>query len=442
MILFAPHHRSLHWIAGLGLIILSLNAAAQSSIASPAPASSLNPALFMQGIPPSPAYRIHIGNWQENPQKIWSFQHARELFPTRSIARAGKVVELPKAPRTLDDLLVSGPDEPAMNWTQMLKVTHTDAIVILQHGKIIEERYFNGMQPATQHLIFSASKSMTGLMASMLISEGKLKQDALVGTLIPELADSAWAGATVRQVLDMTDGVQFTEIYNDPSSDIYRYVGAMGWAPQLRQPGSQEGILAMLPTLKKVHDEPRGSVFRYRSPATDVSAWVAERAAGKSLSAWLQDHLWSRLGMEQDAYMLLDTAGQEVTFAGMNATARDLARLGQMLLQRGKWQGQQIVPEAVVDELAKGGDPKAFAIGGPKTRKGWSYRSQWWVNPSTTEPRSFAAMGAYGQMLMVFPDHDVVIVKLGSHPASLSAVTDPVHQRAFAALMAYLQTSK
>ena len=433
MILLAPHQRSLHWIAGLGLSLLSLTAAAQSSTA--APASTLDPALFMQGIPPPPEYRVNIKNWQENPQKIWSFQHSRELFPTRSITRAGQIVELPRAPRKLDDLLVSAPGEPAMNWQQMLKVTHTDAIVILHHGKIIEERYFNG-------LLFSASKSMTGLMAAILIREGKLKEDAFVGSLIPELADSAWAGATVRQVLDMTDGVQFTEIYNDPSSDIYRYIGAMGWAPQLRQPGSQEGILAMLPTLKKVHDEPRGSVFRYRSPATDVSAWIAERAAGQSLSAWLQDRLWSRLGMEQDAYMMLDTAGHEVTFAGMNATARDMARLGQMMLQRGQWQGQQLVPAAVVDELAKGGDTKAFEIGGPKTRKGWSYRSQWWVNPSTTAPRSFAAMGAYGQMLMIFPDHDVVIVKLGSHPASLSAVTDPVHQRAFATLIAHLQTTK
>jgi CubicO group peptidase (beta-lactamase class C family) len=419
---------------GLALGLFSLGSMAQPPAAPPA--AALDPALLMQGMPPAPDYRVGLGNWQAYPQKIWSFQHSRELFPTRQIARAGPVSPLPAALRSFDALTVNAAGEPAMSWPQFLHATHTDAIVVLQHGRVVEEAYFNGMTPATAHLMFSASKSMTGLMAAVLIAEGKLDETALVGALIPELADSAWAGATVRQVLDMTDGVKFSELYTDPTSDVFRYVGAMGWAPQLRQPGTPEGILAMLPTLKAVHDEPRGSAFRYRSPATDVSAWIAGRAAGMSLSAWLEQRLWSKLGMEQDGYMLLDPSGQEVAFAGMNATPRDLARLGQLLLQRGRWNGRQLIPASVVDQLARGGDTGAFEAGGFKTRKGWSYRSQWWVNPNA--PRSFAALGAFGQMLYVFPEHDVVIVKLSSHPNPLSAVTDPLHQRAFAAALALL----
>lgn len=142
--------------------------------------------------------------------------------------------------------------------------------------------------------------------------------------------------------------------------------------------------------------------------------------------------------MEQDARMMLDPMANEVTFAGMIAAPRDLARLGQLLLQRGRWGDAQLLPAALTDELTRGGDTQAFAVGGPKTRSGWSYRSQWWVNPAA--PRSFAALGAFGQMLYVFPEAETVVVKLSSHPNPISAVTDRVHQRAFAALINHLQT--
>ena len=238
--------------------------------------TELDPARLMQGFPPPPAYQIHIGNWQQYPQKIWSFQHTRELFPTRPLQSAGPVRPLPVALQALDDLQV-GTAEAPQTWPQMLAATHTDAALVLHHGRIIDERYFNGMTPATPHLMFSATKSMAGLMAAVAIEEGKLDGNARVDSVLPELTDSAWAAATVRQVLDMTDGVQFTEIYTDPGSDIFSYIGAMGWAPDLKVAGKPRGIQAMLATLKTVHPEPRGSAFRYRSPATDVTAWLAAK---------------------------------------------------------------------------------------------------------------------------------------------------------------------
>ncbi|MBL0123047.1 MAG: serine hydrolase [Betaproteobacteria bacterium] len=117
---------------------------------------------------------------------------------------------------------------------------------------------------------------------------------------------------------------------------------------------------------------------------------------------------------------------------------RDLARVGQML-QKGRYNNSQVIPAGVVEDIARGADAKAFEGGGFKTRKGWSYRSQWWVNPNF--PRSFGAHGAFGQLLYVFPEHDLVIAKFGSHPNPLSSVTDPVHFQAFAALIQHLQLS-
>ena len=403
--------------------------------ATPDDTPTLDPALLMRGFPPPPELRVHIGNWQQYPQKIWSFQHTRELFPTRRLQPVGPVRELPVALRNLDDLRCGSAAAP-MTWPRMLDETHTDAVVVLHQGRIIDERYFNGMRPEAPHLMFSATKSMAGLMAAVQVAEGTLDANATVGSLLPELAGSAWAGATVRQVMDMTDGVNFSEAYTDPQSDIYAYVGAMGWAPQFRKGDDPGGIQAMLGTLTTLQDAPRGSAFCYRSPATDVCNWLAARAAKQSLSGWLQERLWSRLGMEFDGNLMLDPAGTEVAFAGMSASARDLARIGQMLLDCGRVDGEQIIPEQVVDDLMKGGDVRAFEAGGFVERKGWSYRSQWWVNGQT--PRSFGATGAFGQRLYVFPDADVVIVLFGSHPLPVSALVDPLHRDAFAALIAHL----
>ena len=421
-------HKLLRLTASL-LLALAGSAQAQTS-------AELDPARLMQGFPPPPAYQIHMGNWQQYPQKIWSFQHTRELFPTRPLQAVAPVRPLPVALQALEDLQVGTPEAP-QTWPQMLAATHVDAALVLHHGRIIDERYFNGMTASTPHLMFSATKSMAGLMAAVAIAEGKLSASARVDSVLPELADSAWGAATVRQVMDMTDGVQFTEVYTDPRSDIFPYIGAMGWAPDLQDPNKPRGIQAMLATLKNTQAEPRGTAFRYRSPATDVTTWLAARATGLSLTAWLQQRIWNKLGMEHDGNVMLDPVGTEVSFAGMSASARDLARLGQMLLQKGRVGSTQIVPEAVVNDLIQGGDPKAFEAAGMPLRKGWSYRSQWWVNPNA--PRSFAAMGAFGQRLFVLPDDDMVVVLLSSHPKPIASLIDVPQFRAIQVLTGKLK---
>lgn len=411
--------RHLRLMSVAAAFVLALPAHAQNSSA-----AALDPARLMQGFPPPPEYRVDISNWQQNPQKVWSFRHARELFPTRGLKPVGPVRELPLSSRNGLEQFQVGTAEQPQTWPQMLEATHVDAALVLHKGRIIDERYFKGMKPHEPHLMFSATKSMVGLMGATLIAEGKLDENAKVGTLLPELARSAWAEATVRQVLDMTDGVRFTEIYTDPSSDIFPYIAAMGWIPaQHRKPDSPFGIQAMLPTLTRLEAGERGSAFRYRSPATDVAAWLASRAAQLSLTDWLQQRLWSRLGMEHEGHVMLDPTSVEVAFAGMSASARDLGRIGQLLLQRGRWDGQQIIPEKVIEQLIRGGSTEAFKAAGMEAfRPGWSYRDQWWVNPQA--PRSFAAMGAYGQRLYVFPDDELVVVLLSSHPQPIALLVD------------------
>lgn len=405
----------------------------------------LDPARLMQGFPPPPEYRVHVGNWQQYPQKIWSFQHVRELFGTRAIARSTRPapwLAQPEAggPNAFDTLACG----PGLSWPQVLAQTHVDAALVVHRGRIVDERHFNGMTAATPHLMFSATKSMVGLMASVEIAEGRLDAAARVAEVLPELADSAWGDATVRQVLDMTDGVVFTEDYTDPASDIMGYVAAVGWLPSQRQDAQPTGICEHLGRLARLHPEPRGSAFRYRSPATDVAAWLATRSAGCSVSAWLQRRLWEPLGAEHEASLMLDLQGTEVSFAGLSACARDLARVGQLLLQGGRWQGRQLLPASVVADLLQGGDPAAFAAGGfPQinpAREGWSYRSQWWVRPAPQ--RLLCATGAFGQRLMVAPEDELVLVLFSSHPSPLAAAIDPLHFRALEALARHLRSAR
>lgn len=404
--------------------------------------STIDASLLMRGFPPPPDYRVHLGNWQQYPQKIWSFQHARELFGTRAVPRS----TTPRPWRIADD--AAGPNRfdtletgAALTWPRVLASTHVDAALIVHRGRIVDERLFNGMTPATPHLMFSATKSMAGLMAATQIAEGRLYEHAHVAEVLPELADSAWAAATVRQVLDMTDGVVFSEDYTDPKADIMGYVAAVGWLPDLRQSQQPPGILDSLAGLKQVHPEPRGTVFRYRSPATDVTAWLAMRSAGCSLSEWLHLRLWEPLGAEQEASLMLDLQGTEVSFAGMSACLRDLARLGQLLLDGGLCNGQPLLPAAVVADLLRGGDPLAFAAGGHAelnpARRGWSYRSQWWVRGAPQ--RLLCATGAFGQRLFVLPDDDLVVALFSSHPSPLAAAIDPLHFGALESIARHLK---
>ena len=108
-----------------------------------------------------------------------------------------------------------------------------------------------------------------------------------------------------------------------------------------------------------------GAKFEYKSPNADVMAWAISRKSGKSLSQLVSELIWSKIGAESDAYYLLDPLGKEAAFGGLNVTLRDLARFGQMVLQKGRWKGHQVVPRSVIEDITKGGARKAFADGNP-----------------------------------------------------------------------------
>jgi len=394
---------------------------------------------LMQGSPPAAdkVVRWADGSAYKFPNTRWSFSNFRQMVPTSSVSRGnGAVSELPRVERADIDavsFVPLGKDQP-MSWAQSLAANYTDGIVVLHKGRIVYERYFGVLKPEGQHIAMSVTKSFFGTIGSMLVAEGLLDEKATVAQYVPELKDTAFGDATVRQVLDMVTGLKYTENYADPNSEIWAHVRAGNVLP--RPPGynGPQTFYEFLQTVKK--DGEHGQAFAYKTVNTDALGWVIRRVTGKSIGENLQERIWSKLGAEQDAYFTIDTVGNEFAGGGLNTGLRDLARFGEMMRLDGRFNGQQIVPKTVIDDIRKGGDKSQFAKAGYKTLPGWSYRNMWWV--SHNEHGAYSARGIHGQTIYIDPKAEMVIARYASNPVPSNPFNDPVSLPAYHALARHL----
>ena len=394
---------------------------------------------WMVGSPPPPERQIRFEDQSllAFPQIRWSFSHWRELMPSAEISRGdGPVSVLPVAIR--DDLdAVSftplGGGQP-MTWGQSLAANYTDGILVMHRGTVVYERYFGALTPHGQHIAHSVTKSFVGTAAAMLIAEGRLDRDALVIRYLPELAESAFADATVGQVLDMTTALAYTEVYTDPNSDAFAFVRAVGMLP--RPPGYSGPTTSFdyLKTLKK--DGQHGEEFHYKSVNTEVVGWLVSRISGMPLAQVLSERFWQPMGMERDAYVQVDSIGTGYAAGGLNLQLRDFGRFCEMMRNNGRFNGRQIVPGAVVADIAAGGSRAAFVFGGYPTLPGWSYHNQWWVSHNANG--AYMARGVFGQACYVDPKAEMIIVRFASGPIAGNALIDPTSLPAYQAIADHL----
>jgi CubicO group peptidase (beta-lactamase class C family) len=279
-------------------------------------------------------------------------------------------------------------------------------------------------------LLFSVTKSFTGLLAAQLAREGKIDLDALVTKYVPELADSAWGDMKVREVMDMTGAVRFREVYTDPTTEIFPYLYASNLLPPPANYAGPKNIYEFLKTLKKEGEH--GAGFIYRTVHSEVLGWIVSRVTGKHFADLMSERFWSQLGMEEDAYVLVDSLGTPLQGAGLNATARDLARFGEMLRLGGEFNGRRVLDKEVIADLRKGGDREKFKASGMAFRPGYSYHNQWWILHNADG--AFEASGVNGQMVHVNPAAEMVVIKLASHPVAGAAFTHATTLKAWAAL--------
>ncbi len=388
---------------------------------------------LMQGFPPAEEARVTHANQLFAPYNRWSFQHELQLNRTADVWRgAGPVADLPVALRDLDPITYRNNLGEQFTFGEMVEASYTDGIIVLHQGQIIYERYLNGMQPHTLHAWASCSKSMTGTLAALLAHAGLFDPAEPVAAYLPELAQSGFGDATVRQVMDMTTGITFNDDVADPASENYQYSVALGWRAAPEGYTGATSCYEFLPTMRKVM--PHGERFAYLTPNTDVLAWIIKRLSGKTLAQLTQELIWSKLGAERDAFWIVDASTAETAGSGLLSTLRDMARFGQMLLQRGHFNGQQIVSAAVVAEIEQGGDPAAFARGpaASPANQGYSYGNQWWVTHNRYG--AYQGLGYGGQILYIAPAAQLVVAKFSSYPTPTPAGNE--FYSAFAALPA------
>jgi CubicO group peptidase (beta-lactamase class C family) len=395
---------------------------------------------WMAGSPPPDDKLIRWSDmsFYRFPQLRWTFANFRQLVPTCNVSRGqNAIAALPRADRDDIDNITFVPlgRSESMTWAQSLQANYTDAIVVLHQGRIVYERYFGVMTPSQPHVAMSVTKSIFGTLGAMLVAEGQLDPNALVTRYIPELNDTAYGDATVRQVLDMTVGVRYSEDYSDPKAEVWDHARAGGVFP--RPPGysGPQSFQQFLLTLKKQGEH--GEAFGYKTVNSDVLGWLIARASGQPVGRFLSDRIWSRLGVEHDAHMLVDSTGYEFAGGGFNATLRDMARFGEMMRLDGRFNDQQIVPKAVVDAIRAGSSKATFEKAGYTTLPGWTYRDMWWI--SHNENGAYAARGIHGQAIYIDPKAEMVIARFASHPLAANAHLDPTTLPAFDALATLLK---
>ncbi|MES1152733.1 MAG: serine hydrolase [Dongia sp.] len=378
---------------------------------------------IMAGAPPSAI--VPKLDWDRPPWNRWAFQHIRELLPTAEVWRgSGHARRLPRAERDLDGIAVNSSIKGDTTLAGLLDETYTDGFLVLKDGAIAYERYFNGMTERTLHLSQSMAKSLTGAVFGILVDRGLLDPKRLVTDYLPELAATAWQGATLQQVLDMRSGVKFSEDYTDRYSEVGQIDVASGWKPippgsdpAFVWPGHVWELILRLKTKVREH----GAEFDYRSIETDVLAFCMERVTGKRLPQLVSEEIWQKIGAEESGCFTVDPAGYALADGGFNACLRDYGRFGLMLLDN----GGGIVPAAWIGaaRTAEHG-PQYWSI----LPQG-SYKNQFWLEDPKS--RTLMCVGVFGQMIWISWEHRMVVVKLSTWPD----FTDTAKERATVAAM-------
>lgn len=330
-----------------------------------------------------------------------TFRNIDRLFPTRLIPRSAKPLPLRPAIKELTTLSIIGSgagNGRDFSLDDYIDFNRVAGLIILKDGRVLIETYRFGNNENTRWMSMSIAKSITSTLFGAAVKQGRIRLTDSVTKYVPSLAGSAYDGVTVRDILMMSSGVKWNETYTDSSSDRRHLLEA-----QISQrPGAAMDVMRLLPRAA-----PIGTVNNYSTGETQVAAEVLRAAIGQSLSSYLGERIWSRVGMEADANWWLDSPapdGHEIGGSGFSATLRDYARFGQFLLNGGVAGADSILPSGW---LAEATTPKVLKGG-----KALAYGYFWWTPPMglLRSDAAYAGRGIFGQHLYVDPKEHIVAV--------------------------------
>lgn len=323
-----------------------------------------------------------------------------------------QVTPFPTALQNLDDFAVERRFGNTTPLKKLLDENKTDAFVVVHNGQLVYERYFNGYNESEPHGMASLAKVFTGAIIQSLAEENLIDVEKTADTYIKELKNTPFGKATLQQLMDMQVSAEYpTHGYMQlglENQDAQLYL-ASNILPRGKNYEGPMKIYDML--LEAEETAPPGSAFSYNNGSTETLAWIIRTITGKSLAENVSERIWSQIGMEENAYYVTDETKVEQASAGLNATARDMARFGQLLLNNGQYDGKQIVPSSITESV-KNVQEGELAIGHGASI---SYHNQWWIPHN--EQGAFEVLGSYGQTLYIDPKASMVIVHFSSNAA-------------------------
>lgn len=331
-----------------------------------------------------------------------TFRSIDQMFETIRVETAGKPSPLAESPATLDfSYDFEGQSVPAADFALR---TFTNALVIVKGDRIVFEKYFNNTGPDTHFLSMSMAKSITSTLIGMAVDDGAIASvDDPIVKYVPELKGSGYDGVTIRQALLMRSGVDWNERYDfGKESPMKRLHNAA--IVENRERFADQAL-----TLKRAHAP--GEAFNYSTVETAVLGRVVEGATKRPLPQYMSERWWRRTGMQSYGYWLADGepgVGRAVNGMGFNATLRDFARFGLMMLHEGRINGQQLVSPKWVQEATR---PQGTEPAAPGSTRGYQY--QWWT---LTDSEAYMAVGLQGQFTYIDPTTDTVVVKVSYFP--------------------------
>ena len=384
----------------------------------------------MQGVPPSRESQVTMANYRDYPASRWAFRNAGAPMHVVMIPRGGNIRQFAAASRPeLAEFKVVDPQGEAKGFDQLFKDNYADGLVIAQGQKVLHERYFGDFSEHDAHIWFSMSKSLASTAFGLLVDQGLVDLQASPAKYIPELVGSGFERVSIQQVLDHGTSIDFHETYTNVDSDFARYYAPalnMGWMPGAAdvQPDNAEiyGVHDFLGRfIKPDPDRVPGDNFDYNSANADVLGWLIARLSGQPFQDYIEDNIWSKIGAEHDAYILVDRAYMPAVTGGMNSTARDALRFGMMVRDRGEYNGQRIIPASWIDATLDVSD-RLLANMQANTKyqnESWSaYHNMWWILDAAAG--EYCAVGIHGQVIYINRRADTVMVWFSSQPGAAS----------------------
>lgn len=361
---------------------------------------------------------------------VEDFRSLDTVFPVRQIRRAGPVFTFERNPGSLPETFAS--DGKTRSVAEFIEDTDTTGLLVIKDDRIVFEEYYLGNTAASRCISWSVAKSFVSALVGIAVAEGRI--DSIMDPVmkyVPELRGSGYDGVPIKHILQMSSGVRWDEHYGDFNSDINRMGRALALGKSLN-----EFCTTLVPEL-----EP-GTFNRYVSMDTQVLGMMLVRVTDQTLSSYLEEKIWQRIGMESDAYWLLDDAGMELAMGGLNVTLRDYARFGRLYLREGNWEGEQILPADWVHASVTPDAPHLMPGAHDLTDWPIGYGYQWWI-PERPDG-AFMAIGVFNEFIYVYPEEHLVIAKTSAfrryttedleselaHVDFFRAVADHLHENA------------